>query len=312
MKILVTGGAGFIGSVFVAHCLGREMKVTVLDAFMKGSDRRNLPEEGPYFNLLRGDVRDYEILERVAEQQDIVVHFAAQSHNDRSLKNPQEFFDVNVMGTLNVVRVCQKFGLRLHHVSTDEVFGDMGVDEEREFDESSPYLPSSPYSASKASSDHIVRSWVRSFGLQATISNCSNNYGKNQHIEKLIPHTISRLIRGFPPAIYGDGKNVRDWIHVDDHVRGILSVLQRGKIGETYLFGARNRMSNLQVVASILEAFGAPGDFFEFVEDRPGHDRKYAINPSKSETELKWFPSENSLEATTPELIDHVRIRHFS
>jgi dTDP-glucose 4,6-dehydratase len=238
----------------------------------------------------------------LVSEADLVVHFAAESHNDNSLRNPNIFFETNVMGTLNIANACLKFGVRLHHISTDEVFGDLPLESPEQFSLETPYNPSSPYSASKASSDHIIRSWVRSFGLRATISNCSNNYGPNQHWEKLIPFTIKTILEGGRPQVYGNGLNVRDWIHVDDHTDGIWSAIEAGEIGETYLFGARDQLDNLTVVKSILNQLGKDKSDFELVSDRPGHDLRYAIDPSFAEKSLNWHPQHSSLLEALPGL----------
>jgi dTDP-glucose 4,6-dehydratase len=226
----------------------------------------------------------------------LIVHFAAESHNDNSLKNPMIFVETNVVGTANVVSAAVDHGVRFHHISTDEVYGDLSLDSPDKFTEQTPYNPSSPYSASKAASDMLVRAWVRSFSLKATITNCSNNYGPNQHSEKLIPNTISHILAGKKPPVYGNGKNVRDWIHVDDHTDGVWAAIERGTIGETYLLGANNERSNLEVVSQILTELGKEPDWFEYVEDRPGHDLRYAIDPTKARAQLGWNPVATNFE----------------
>jgi dTDP-glucose 4,6-dehydratase len=240
---------------------------------------------------------------------DAVINFAAETHNDNSLLFPEKFFATNVMGTLNVAQACVRNGVKLHHVSTDEVFGELDLNSSEEFRLSSNYRPSSPYSASKASSDHIVRAWVRSFGLSATISNCSNNYGQHQHWEKLIPATIKRIFQEERPIVYGQGANVRDWIHVNDHVDGVLLAVEKGIPGQTYLFGARNQLTNLEVVKSILVAMGKPEDFIDFVADRPGHDTRYAIDPTSAEAELGFSPSHPNLLDEIENLVSHYTSR---
>jgi dTDP-glucose 4,6-dehydratase len=194
--------------------------------------------------------------------------------------------------------------VRFHHISTDEVYGDLPLGSTEKFTEQTPYNPSSPYSASKAASDMLVRAWVRSFGLSATITNCSNNYGPNQHSEKLIPNTISHVLAGKKPPVYGNGKNVRDWIHVDDHTDGVWAAIERGAIGETYLLGANNERSNLEVVGRILVDLGKEQDWFEFVEDRPGHDLRYAIDSTRAQTELGWIPVATDFEANIREIVE--------
>jgi dTDP-glucose 4,6-dehydratase len=304
LRLLVTGGAGFIGSNFVIRTrLTRpEVQITVLDSLTYAGNMENLAFVSDEIQFVRGSITDYEQVERLVSEADLVVHFAAESHNDNSLRNPNIFFETNVMGTLNIANACLKFGVRLHHISTDEVFGDLPLDSPEQFTLETPYNPSSPYSASKASSDHIIRSWVRSFGLRATISNCSNNYGPNQHWEKLIPFTIKTILEGGRPQVYGNGLNVRDWIHVDDHTDGIWSAIEAGEIGETYLFGARDQLDNLTVVKSILNQLGKDKSDFELVSDRPGHDLRYAIDPSFAEKSLNWHPQHSSLLEALPGL----------
>ena len=217
---------------------------------------------------------------------DAIVHFAAESHNDNSIANPEPFIRTNVEGTMRLLEAARKHDVRFHHISTDEVYGDLALDDPARFTEDTPYRPSSPYSASKASSDHLVRAWVRTYGLRATISNCSNNYGPYQHVEKFIPRQITSIMEGARPKLYGTGENVRDWIHTEDHSRAVWAILTRGRIGETYLIGADGEMSNIAVLRMILQLMGQPEDAFDWVRDRPGHDRRYAIDASKLRAEL--------------------------
>lgn len=305
MRLLVTGGAGFIGSNFVkrTRLIRPDAQITVLDSLTYAGNLENLASVLNEVKFVRGSITDYAQVEKLISESDVVVHFAAESHNDNSLRNPNIFFETNVIGTLNIANACVKFDVRLHHISTDEVFGDLPLDSLEEFTLETPYNPSSPYSASKASSDHTIRSWVRSFGLRASISNCSNNYGPNQHWEKLIPFTIKTVLEGGRPQVYGNGLNVRDWIHVDDHTDGIWRAIEAGEIGETYLFGARNQLDNLTVVKSILNQMGKDKSDFEFVSDRPGHDLRYAIDPSFAEKSLNWHPKHSSLIGALPELV---------
>jgi len=240
--------------------------------------------------LVVGDVADASVVTPLVAEHDAVVHFAAESHNDRSLDDPAPFIHTNLVGTFTVLEAVRRAGNRLHHVSTDEVYGDLPLDDTSRFDESSPYQPSSPYSATKAGSDHLVRAWFRSFGVRATISNCSNNYGPWQHVEKFIPRQITNVIDGVRPRIYGTGHNVRDWIHADDHSSAVWTILNRGRIGETYLVGADGEIDNLAVVQMILDHFGRPADEFDLVAERAGHDLRYAIDPTKLRTELGWEP----------------------
>jgi dTDP-glucose 4,6-dehydratase len=280
------------------------VRVTVLDALTYAGTKANLAGVLEQIDFVHGDVRDAELIENLVSESDQVVHFAAESHNDNSLSNPSPFVDTNILGTYQLIQACVKHQVRFHHVSTDEVFGDLEIGSPEKFHPDSPYNPSSPYSATKASSDLMVRAWVRSFGLQATISNCSNNFGPYQHQEKLIPRTILLAASNVKPKIYGEGLNVRDWIHVDDHNDGVWAVIERGRIGQTYLLGANGERSNLQVVSSILSALGKPADFIEFVTDRPGHDRRYAIDATATVAELGWEPKIGSLEAGLPSVIE--------
>ena len=288
MRILVTGGAGFIGSNFVHRTLltKPETEVTVLDSMTYAANPTNLPEG---VELVRGDVCDRQLVNTLTQRADVVVHFAAESHNDNSLKDPFAFQRTNVEGTLTMIQAATTHGTRFHHISTDEVFGDLPLDSAEKFTPETPYNPSSPYSASKAASDHFVRAFVRSHGLQATISNCSNNYGPRQHPEKFIPRQIINLLHGEKPRLYGQGDNVRDWIHVDDHNDAVWHIIEHGEVGKTYLIGADGERSNKQVVSDLLAEFAQPEDFLVHVTDRPGHDRRYAIDAT-STLELGWRP----------------------
>lgn len=227
---------------------------------------------------------------------DAVVHYAAESHNDNSLSDPNPFLHTNLVGTFALLEAARKHGKRFHHVSTDEVYGDLELDDPSRFTEETAYNPSSPYSSTKAGSDLLVRAWVRSFGLQATISNCSNNYGPFQHVEKFIPRQITNVLRGIRPKLYGAGLNVRDWIHAEDHSSAVLLILDRGRIGETYLIGADGEKNNKAVVELILSLMGQPEDAFEHVTDRAGHDLRYAIDSTKLREELGWRPRYRDFE----------------
>lgn len=292
-RILVTGGAGFIGSNFAhwvaEHCPGTH--ITVLDALTYAGKRENLagiPEDRLRF--VHGDICDTELLDELVPEVDAIVHFAAESHNDNSIADPEPFVRTNVRGTFCLLEAARKYGTRFHHISTDEVYGDLALDDPGRFTEETPYRPSSPYSSSKAASDMLVRAWHRTYGVEATISNCSNNYGPRQHVEKFIPRQITNVLCGDQPKLYGDGLNVRDWIHVDDHSSAVWTILTRGRTGETYLIGADGERSNRDVVGSILRAFGKSEDDFEWVRDRLGHDRRYAIDSTKLREELGWKP----------------------
>lgn len=291
-KLLVTGGAGFIGANFVHQVLGHtDASVTVLDALTYAGNRASLEKlpEGR-FEFVHGSVCDAALVDELVGRHDTVVHFAAESHNDNSLNDPSPFVQTNLVGTYELLQAVRRHDVRYHHVSTDEVYGDLELDDPERFTETTPYNPSSPYSASKAGSDLLVRAWVRSFGVRATISNCSNNYGPYQHVEKFIPRQITNVLDGVRPKLYGAGLNVRDWIHVDDHNAAVRLVIERGRIGETYLIGADGEQNNLAVVQLILELMGRPADAFDHVTDRAGHDLRYAIDSAKLRAELGWAP----------------------
>jgi dTDP-glucose 4,6-dehydratase len=297
-RILVTGGAGFIGSGFVHHVLAHtDDRVTTLDKLTYAGHRESLaglPRDR--HQLVTGDIADEDLVDRLVADHDAVVHFAAESHNDNSLAHPKVFVDTNVVGTFTLLEAVRKHGRRFHHVSTDEVYGDLALDSPDRFDEATAYRPSSPYSATKAASDHLVRAWVRSFGIDATLSNCSNNYGPRQHVEKFIPRQITNILDGVRPKLYGDGLHVRDWIHVDDHSSAVLAILDRGKAGETYLVGADGEQNNREIVGILLRLMGRPADDFDHVKDRSGHDRRYAIDSTKLRHELGWTPRFTNLD----------------
>ncbi|MDM8222574.1 dTDP-glucose 4,6-dehydratase [Ligilactobacillus salivarius] len=315
-NIIVTGGAGFIGSNFVHYVVNNhpEVHVTVLDKLTYAGNKENLaglPEDR--VKLVVGDICDKKLVDKLVQNADAVVHYAAESHNDNSLRNPDPFIQTNIVGTSVLIEACTKYDVRFHHVSTDEVYGDLPLREDlpghgegpgEKFTPESPYKPSSPYSSSKASSDLLVRAWVRSFGLKATISNCSNNYGPYQHIEKFIPRQITNILSGIRPKLYGTGKNVRDWIHTNDHSSAIWKILNEGKIGETYLIGADGEKNNKEVLELILKLMGQPADAYDQVKDRPGHDLRYAIDASKLRNELGWEPQYTNFEEGLKATID--------
>ncbi|MDR1386030.1 MAG: dTDP-glucose 4,6-dehydratase [Propionibacteriaceae bacterium] len=290
--LLVTGGAGFIGANFVRWLMDQTaVRVTVLDKLTYAGNRDSLAGlPGDRVEFVRGDVCDAELVERLVAGVDAVVHFAAESHNDNSLNDPSPFIQTNLVGTYTLLQAVRRHGVRYHHISTDEVYGDLELDVPTRFTEATPYNPSSPYSASKAGSDLLVRAWVRSFDVQATLSNCSNNYGPYQHIEKFIPRQITNVLCGLRPKLYGSGANVRDWIHVDDHNEAVWTILNRGQIGQTYLIGADGERDNRQVIEDILTLLGRPSDDYDLVADRPGHDLRYAIDSTKLRQELGWSP----------------------
>lgn len=308
-SLLVTGGAGFIGSNFAHWVLDNtDATVTVLDAMTYAANEASLAGlPANRFRLVRGSICDADLVDDLVSRHDAVVHFAAESHNDNSLDGPAPFIQTNIVGTFALLQAVRRHNVRLHHISTDEVYGDLELDDPTKFTPRTRYNPSSPYSASKASSDLLVRAWVRSFGVQATISNCSNNYGPRQHVEKFIPRQITEILEGRRPKLYGTGLNVRDWIHVDDHNSAVWTILERGTIGETYLIGADGELDNKTVIELILELMGQPIDGYDHVNDRPGHDLRYAIDATKLRQELGWQPEYTNFRDGLAATIDWYR-----
>lgn len=314
MRLLVTGGAGFIGANFVRSAVQERpgVDVTVLDALTYAGSQEALEGIDAAIRLVRGDVADTKLVDALVADSDAVVHFAAETHVDNSLADPAPFVHSNVVGTFSVLEAVRRHGVRLHHISTDEVYGDLplhesGGAEEVRFTEATPYNPSSPYSASKASGDMLVRAWVRSYGVNATISNCSNNYGPFQHVEKFIPRQITNVLTGRRPKLYGSGRNVRDWIHVDDHNSAVWRILERGAPGRTYLIGADGERDNLSVLRMILTLMGRDPDDFDHVADRAGHDLRYAIDSSALRGELGWSPAHTDFTGGLQATIDWYR-----
>ncbi len=304
-KLLVTGGAGFIGSNFVRLTLEErpEYEIIVVDSLTYAGNPHNLPLDKITF--VQGDICDRDLMDQLVGDTDTVVHFAAESHNDNSLKDPWPFLHSNLVGTFTILEAVRKHGKRLHHISTDEVYGDLPIDQpDLKFTEETPYHASSPYSSTKAGSDLLVKAWVRSFGITATLSNCSNNYGPMQHIEKFIPRQITNILSGISPKLYGTGEQVRDWIHVDDHNLAVHAILDHGKSGELYLIGANGEENNKYVLETILELMGKSKDAYEHVNDRPGHDQRYAIDSTKLRTELGWTPRYTNLREGLQATID--------
>lgn len=306
MRALVTGGAGFIGSNFVHLCLRErpDWQLTVVDKLGYAGTTDNLEGALDKIEFVEGDICNEKLMDELVGKNDLVVHFAAESHNDNSLANPWPFVESNLIGTFRVLEAVRKHGKRLHHISTDEVYGDLELDDPHKFTANTPYNPSSPYSSTKAGSDLLVRAWVRSFKIHATISNCSNNYGPRQHVEKVIPRQITNVLLGDKPRLYGTGENVRDWIHVDDHNSAVIAIIEKGKSGETYLIGADGEKNNKEVFESILELMGKPKDWYEHVNDRPGHDMRYAIDASKLRNELGWTPQYTDFKTGLAQTID--------
>src|SRR5690625_275846 len=299
MRLLVTGGAGVIGANFVHTTLARrpDVTVTVLDALTDAGSREALAPVGDAIRLVHGDVTDAAVVSALVAEADAVVHFAAETHVDNALADPAPFLHANVLGTFTVLEAVRAHRVRLHHVSTDEVYGDLPLDGPARFTEATPYNPSSPYSSTKAAADLLVRAWVRSYGVAATLSNCSNNYGPYQHVEKFIPRQITNLLTGRRAKLYGRGANVRDWIHVDDHNDAVWRILEAGRIGRTYLIGADGERDNRTVLQTILRLMGRGPDDFDRVADRAGHDLRYAIDPTPLREELGWRPVHTDFEA---------------
>src|ERR1700756_333049 len=309
MRLLVTGGAGFIGANFVRSTQRDrpDITLTVLDAFTYAGSRESLAGLDDTVRVVEGDVTDAELVARCVADADAVVHFAAEPHVDNSLADPASFLQTNVVGTFIILEAVRRHGVRLHHVSTDEVYGELTLDDPRRFTADSPYNPSSPYSATKAAADMLVRAWVRSYGVAATISNCSNNYGPYQHVEKFIPRQITNVLTGRRPKLYGSGANVRDWIHVDDHNAAVWRILEKGEIGQTYLISAEGERDNLTVLRTLLQIMGREPDDFDQVTDRVGHDLRYAIDPSALCDELCWAPKHTDFEEGLRATIDWYR-----
>ena len=309
MRLLVTGGAGFIGSNFVRHVnrVRPDWQVVVYDLLTYAGSASNL-EGLDRVKLVQADICDESAIDDAVAQADAVVHFAAESHNDNSLHSPWPFVHTNLIGTYQILEAARRHGTRLHHISTDEVYGELALEDPSSFTPETAYNPSSPYSSTKAGSDMLVRAWVRSFAVEATISNCSNNYGPYQHVEKFIPRQVTEILDGRRPKLYGAGENVRDWIHAEDHSSGVLAILERGRIGETYLIGADGERCNRDVVELILRLMGRSPDDYEHVGDRPGHDLRYAIDASKLRDELGWRPAFQDFERGIAATIEWYRV----
>ena len=316
MNVLVTGGCGFIGSHFLRYMMNAYPgdSFICLDALTYAGNQNNIADflNRLRFTMVEGNIRDAVFVDTLfaTYKPDIVVHFAAETHVDRSITGPQVFLETNVIGTGVLLDACLRYGIEhFHHVSTDEVYGALPLQGGSPFTEQSPLKPTSPYAASKASSDLLVLSYYKTYGLPVTISRCSNNYGTHQYPEKLIPLMIQKALQGKPLPVYGDGLNVRDWIHVVDHCRAIDYILQKGKVGEVYNIGAREEISNIDLVKLMLNVLGKPHELITYVPDRLGHDLRYAIDSSKLES-LGWKP-EYTIEETLKELVEWYRKRLF-
>tara|TARA_R110002072_G_scaffold283940_2_gene447640 strand:+ start:2934 stop:3983 length:1050 start_codon:yes stop_codon:yes gene_type:complete len=328
MKLLVTGGAGFIGSAVVRLAIARGHAVVNLDALTYASCIENVASvaDNPAYAFEQADIRDRAALDAVfaRHQPDAVMHLAAESHVDRSIDGPGDFVQTNITGTFNILEAARKYwteqgkpaDFRFHHISTDEVFGSLPADPAIKFTEDTPYDPRSPYSASKAASDHLVRAWHETYGLPVVLTNCSNNYGPYHFPEKLIPVIILNALAGKPLTIYGDGSNIRDWLYVEDHADALLLVVEKGVIGRSYNIGGENERTNLELVRTVCaildakrpKAQGTYADQITFVTDRPGHDARYAIDPGRIRDELGWRPSvtvEQGLELTVQWYLDN-------
>lgn len=290
--MLITGGAGFIGANFVHYTLKNkpDYQLTVIDKLTYAGNLESLKPVMDQIEFIQGDICDANLVDKLISEMDIIVHFAAESHNDNSLRDPSPFVQTNIVGTFNILEACRKHDKRLHHISTDEVYGDLELNDPAKFTETTPYNASSPYSSTKAGSDLLVKAWIRSFDVKATLSNCSNNYGPYQHIEKFIPRQITNILSGIKPKLYGSGEQVRDWIHVDDHNAAVHTIIEKGKFGELYLIGADGEQSNKFIIETILELMGKNKNDYEHVNDRPGHDMRYAIDSTKLRSELGWKP----------------------
>ena len=313
-RLLVTGGAGFIGSNFIKYWLSehKKDKIINIDKLTYAGDLENLSnvEENGNYSFVEGDISDYKLVDKLCRDVDIVINFAAESHVDNSIISSADFIKSNIIGVHALLEAVKKYDLRFHQISTDEVYGALELNSRLKFSESSPYLPKNPYSATKASADHIVRAYHNTYKLRVTISNCSNNYGPNQHPEKLIPKTILNALDNKQIPIYGDGLQVRDWIFVEDHCSAIGEIIENGKIGETYLVGADCEKHNIDVVKRVLDIMDKDQELIKFVADRPGHDVRYAIDASKIERELGWHPKysfDQALRKTVEHYIEQVK-----
>ena len=311
-NIIVTGGCGFIGSNFVHYVYNNhpDVHITVLDALTYAGNLENIkPILGDRVEFVHGNICDAQLLDELVPGHDAIVHYAAESHNDNSIANPEPFVKTNVEGTFRLLEAARKYDVRFHHISTDEVYGDLALDDPAKFTEETPYHPSSPYSSTKASSDMLVRAWHRTYGLRTTISNCSNNYGPYQFPEKLIPLFINNIRNDRPLPVYGKGQNVRDWLYVEDHARAIDLIFHEGKIAETYNIGGFNEWKNIDLIKVIVKTVdrllgrpeGASEKLITYVADRAGHDLRYAIDSTKLKEELGWEPTlqfEEGIEKT--------------
>ena len=312
MKMIVTGGAGFIGSNFINYWLSKHKNDSIINidklTYASNPEYVRHKEFGSRYKLVKGDVADLSFISETVKDSDVIINFAAESHVDNSIASPEKFMVSNYMGVFSLLESVRKYDIRFHQISTDEVYGSLPLNSPETFDENSRYNPKNPYSASKAAADLLVNSYYNTYGIKATISNCSNNFGPNQHIEKLIPKTITLALKNEKIPIYGNGEQIRDWIYVEDHCTAVESILEKGKLGETYLVSSRNEQRNIDVVKKILSLLGKNHDLINFVSDRPGHDVRYAINPEKLEKATGWkssFQFDKALEMTIKMYTQH-------
>ena len=312
MKMIVTGGAGFIGSNFINYWLSKHKNDSIINidklTYASNPEYVRHKEFGSRYKLVKGDVADLSFISETVKDSDVIVNFAAESHVDNSIASPEKFMVSNYMGVFSLLESVRKYDIRFHQISTDEVYGSLPLNTPETFDENSRYNPKNPYSASKAAADLLVNSYYNTYGIKATISNCSNNFGPNQHIEKLIPKTITLALKNEKIPIYGNGEQIRDWIYVEDHCTAVESILEKGEFGETYLVSSRNEQRNIDVVMKILSLLGKNHDLIHFVSDRPGHDVRYAINPEKIEKTTGWkssFQFDKALEMTIKMYTQH-------
>ena len=309
MRLLVTGGLGFIGSNFINYWLFNhpDDEIVNVDKVTYAANFDNISEpNNRNYRFVKADINDKKVMEELVASSDTIINFAAESHVGNSITSPEEFLKSNYMGVFNLLELVKKYDKRFHQVSTDEVYGSLPLNSHARFDEKSCYIPRNPYSSTKAAADHLIRAYVNTYGIKATISNCSNNFGSNQHPEKLIPKTILNALLNQKIPIYGDGEQVRDWIFVEDHCIALDLIILKGRMGETYLISSENEMSNIEVVNKILSTLDAPSDLIKYIPDRPGHDKRYALSPAKIRRELRWSPR-NNFEDALSKTINHYK-----
>ena len=315
MKLLVTGGAGFIGSNFINYWSNKYKEDYIISVdkltYASNTEYVNYNEFNNRYKLIKGDISNYNLMDTLIKDTDTIINFAAESHVDNSIKSSKEFLNSNIYGIYNILELIRKYDKRFHQISTDEVFGSLPLNSKKLFNENTKYNPKNPYSATKASADFLVKSYINTYNIKATISNCSNNFGPNQHREKLIPKTILNALNNEKIPVYGNGLQIRDWIYVYDHCSGIDYVINKGKIGKSYLFSARNEKKNIDVIKSILKILNKDESLIEYVKDRPGHDVRYGIDPEKTEKELNWKPEYNFNSALNSTVEHYVKNKNM-